>query len=1175
MIKDIFKKEIDRKIEGVIKADIIDDDSIFNEVDEYVVTDELNKKFDNFFDIYASTIGKPSQSIGVWISGFFGSGKSHLLKILSYILSSRSINSDIIGELFLEKIDKKDFELIGNIKKSLSIKADTLLFNIDTKADDGAGSRSSNAILQVFLKVFNEHRGYYPKQPSIANFERNLDKKGIYQDFKDAFLHISGSNWIEERDALTFVIDDAAKAFSKVQNISFESAVEQLNKLEETFTISIEEFAKEVKEYIDTKEPNYRLLFLVDEVGQFIGENTSVMLNLQSMVESLATTCLGQAWVIVTSQSAIKQLITSHNGLENDFSKIMGRFDIKLDLTSQNANEVIQQRLLSKKEEYIPTLSDLYTSHQNSIKSIIHFSDRGIQYKNYSNKEEFALTYPFVPYQLDLFQRCIIGLSNNEMFQGKHASIGERSMLNVVQKVAVDISDNNIGTLASYDYFFDGISNIIRPELKTQITLSKNSLESFQIKVLKVLFLVKYVDGFSSNLQNITTLLVDSLDVNIAQLTTDVKNALNTLLSQSYVQKVGDVYEFLTNVEKDIENEIKRVDIADTDLSKEFSDWVYDDIIKITKVRYSRNKHDYSYTRKLDGARVKGNEEELMLDIITPLNSEDYTENRLLYKSMAEHDIIINLAQDYDFRQDFRIYMQTKKFIPLRQGGSLTDQERYILQTKGTDNQKRKKELIEKLKQKFEDASIYHNGKILSKNTSDVRKLIENCFDEVIPIVYTNIGMLNIEYNEKQIDVIIDGATDLFGKDDSILDPASQEINSYLSRAKTQSQTITILDLVQKFTKKPYGWPQVGVQCTIAKLFSRGLVSISLNGTIQDNIGVKATLVNSRSFNAIVKLATLIDENDIKKAKEILTDLFPDISFLNLNNTTLITEAKKQSTQRVQKLQNYSNLNYPFKDKLNAFTKLYKELIDINSEQFFDILKKYEDDLLDDYENDISKLFEFMDHGQRGIFDEANKFLIDNSANLRHLNQSKINELKTILADANIYKQYKMPMVKNLKAEILEEFNPILLKAREEAISKFENIKITLQNDEQFNLVQEKNRYQIIRPLENLQEQINATKIIDSIVAMSNDDTLLTKGLEKIEELIPVVEVVSNYTNDSKADNNIVVKSPPIKMTQRVQLSSIMEKNKQLKNKEDVEKYIEDLKKQMLKLIDEDKEILV
>jgi hypothetical protein len=80
------------------------------------------------------------------------------------------------------------------------------------------------------------------------------------------------------------------------------------------------------------------------------------------MVESLATICQGQAWVIVTSQSAIKNLISSRDGLENDFSKIMGRFDVKLDLTSQNANEVIQKRLLSKKEEFIPQLH-LFMKH--------------------------------------------------------------------------------------------------------------------------------------------------------------------------------------------------------------------------------------------------------------------------------------------------------------------------------------------------------------------------------------------------------------------------------------------------------------------------------------------------------------------------------------------------------------------------------------------------------------------------------------------------------------------------------------------------------------------------------------------------------------------------------------------------------------------------------------------
>lgn len=1157
MIKNIFKKEIDRKIEGVIKADILDDESVFNEVDEYVVTDELNKKFDTFFDVYANTIGQPTQSVGVWISGFFGSGKSHLLKILSYILSSRSIHSDVIGELFLEKISKDDFELIGNIKKSLSIKADTLLFNIDTKADDGAGNRNNNAILQVFLKVFNEHRGYYPKQPSIANFEKNLDNKGKYQDFKDAFEKINGNSWTKERDALTFVIDDAAKAFSQVQNISFDSAVEQLNKLDETFTISIEDFAKEVKGYIDSKEPNYRLVFLVDEVGQFIGENTGVMLNLQSMVESLATICKGQAWVVVTSQSAIKHLISSHDGLENDFSKIMGRFDIKLDLTSQNANEVIQKRLLSKNEAAIPKLSALYTTHQNSIKSIIHFSDRGIQYKNYSNVDEFNLTYPFIPYQLDLFQRCIIGLSNNEIFQGKHASIGERSMLNVVQKVALDISQKPIGTLASYDYFFDGISSIIRPELQTQVTLAKNSLDEFTVRVLKTLFLVKYVDGFSSNIQNITTLLVDSLDVNVAELTEKVKNSLNTLLSQIYIQKVGDIYEFLTNAEKDIENEIKRVDIGDIDTSKELADWIYDDIIKITKVRYEGNKHDYAFTRKLDSVKVKGNDEELMLDIITPLNNEEYTDERLIHKSMAENDIIISLGQDFELTQDLKTYIQTKKFIPLRQSGNLTDQERYILQTKGTDNQKRKKELIEKLKQKFEDASIYYNGSNLTKNTTDVRKLIENAFNDVIPTVYTNIGMLNIEYNEKQIDVIIDGATDLFGAEDSVLDPASEEINTFLKRAKSSSQSITVQDLIHKYTKKPYGWYQAGIQCSIAKMFSRELITVTLNGTPQDSQSMKSTLVNSRNFHALVKLATVVDEQEIKKAREILTELFPDTSFSNMNGISLLENVKKLANDRASKLHNYSNLNYPFSNVLSSFLAPYKELTDSSLETLFEILVRLEDTLLDDYENDISKILEFMEHGQRNIYDDVQTFLQDNNANLRHFNTKKVDELKSILDDTDIYKSNQLPNANTLKSEIQGEFTPLLLKEKESAVSKLDKIVLTLQSDQNFEKVPSNDRSKVIRPIQDIQAQINSSSIIDSIFAMGDDTSLLTRGLERIEEFM------------------VIENGEEVTTIQRVQLTAIMPKGKRLNTSKDVEAYVDELKKELLQAIEQNKEILV
>jgi uncharacterized protein YdhG (YjbR/CyaY superfamily) len=1154
MIKDIFKKDINRKIEGVIKADIFTDDAVFNEVDEYVVTQELLSKFENFFDIYSTTIGRPTESIGVWISGFFGSGKSHLLKILSYILSSRSIHSDIIGELFLEKIDTDEFELRANIKKALSINTDTILFNIDQKADTGAATRGENAILQVFLKVFNEHCGYYPKQASIANFERKLDKRGNYQAFKDKFKQINGDNWENQRDALDFIIDEAAQAFSAVENISFESATEQLNRLDENFSISIEDFAKEVKEYIDTKDKNYRIVFLVDEVGQFIGDNTSVMLNLQTMVETLASTCLGQAWVIVTSQSAIKDLISSHNGLENDFSKIMGRFDTKLDLTSQNANEVIQKRLLAKNDSSISTLTSLYNTNQNSLRSIIHFSDRGLQYQNYKDQDDFNISYPFVPYQFELFQRSMVGLSNNEMFQGKHASIGERSMLNVVQKVAKDISKENIGTLASFDYFFDGISNVIRPEQMQQITFAKNSFDPFTLKILKILFLVKYVKEFNTTIENITTLLVDSLDVNIAQLQDKVKNSLSQLLNQIYIQKVGDIYEFLTNVEKDMETEIKQVDINDIDTTKELADWIYSDIIKTDKVRYEGNKHDYAFTRKQDGAKVKNGDEELMLDIITPLNNEEYTEDRLIHKSMAENDVIINLGQDYEFVQDLKLYLQTKKFIPLRQGGNLSDQERYILATKGTDNQKRKKELIEKIKNKFENSQTYYNGSRLSISSIDPKKMVENIFNQIIPVFYTSINMLDSKYNENHIAQIINDTTDLFGSSDDTLDPASTEVLSKIKRAAMSSQTITIAQIISTYKSKPFGWYQSGIQCLLAKLYARNLITITLNGTIQDKLQAIATLTNSRSFQAIIKPVKKVDESKLKDAKEILSELFSEVSFDSMSAMELLEKTKELSKNRISTLSNYQNLDYKFTKNLSSYIEPYKEFIDANIENIVEIIIDLEDELLENYEDDLSSLFEFMNGGQRNVYDECRGFIDSNIVNINYFDQAKVDELKSILNNPKVYKLSKMPRAKILKTEIEKEFEPKLAIQRANAKSKIDQIISTLQDDENFKKVKESDRYKVIRPLQEKQSQIDNLVAIDSIQVISNDESLFSNGLNRIEELIPD-EVV-------KID--------------RVNISTLKPQTKaQLKTTQDVEEYISKLKDQMLEQINQNKEILV
>jgi len=348
VIEKLFKKDIHRNIEGVIKADNLTDEAIFQEVDEYVITNDLNKKFDDFFAEYSSSIGKDTQNVGVWISGHFGSGKSHLLKILSYILTNERKHSDLIGELFVEKIDPDDFELKSNIEKALKAPSETILFNIDQKSDIGSKAQD-DAILSVFMKVFNELRGYYPKFGYIAKFESDLDKRGKFEAFKSKFKELSGESWESGRETIFLESDNLAKAISSVDDISEVSASDLIDKYESNYTLSIEEFANDVKEYIRTKDKDFRLVFCVDEVGQYIGDNTKLMLNLQTIIETLATVCGGQAWVIVTSQATVGTLVNASSQMQNDFSKIMGRFKVKLNLTSENANEVIQKRLLEKR----------------------------------------------------------------------------------------------------------------------------------------------------------------------------------------------------------------------------------------------------------------------------------------------------------------------------------------------------------------------------------------------------------------------------------------------------------------------------------------------------------------------------------------------------------------------------------------------------------------------------------------------------------------------------------------------------------------------------------------------------------------------------------------------------------------------------------------------------------
>ena len=198
-IKDMFAKKIDREIQGVIIVGQGEDANVSQELDEYVVTRELQKHFADFYSAYKKGIVGTTPKMGVWISGFFGSGKSHFLKILSYVLENKVVDGKSAIDYFVDDDKIADPMVLADMKLAASVPTDAILFNIDSKSESN-GKENNDAIVSVFLKVFNKMQGFCSSNFALADLERRLFGEGKYDEFRSTFENSNGQPCEEARD---------------------------------------------------------------------------------------------------------------------------------------------------------------------------------------------------------------------------------------------------------------------------------------------------------------------------------------------------------------------------------------------------------------------------------------------------------------------------------------------------------------------------------------------------------------------------------------------------------------------------------------------------------------------------------------------------------------------------------------------------------------------------------------------------------------------------------------------------------------------------------------------------------------------------------------------------------------------------------------------------------------
>ena len=976
-IQSMFQKDINRDINGVVKVAQDDEKSLHQELSEYIITKELRRHFRTFFDNYTKAIDQPTDKMGVWISGFFGSGKSHFLKMLSYLLSNKEVQGVPAIDYFKDKFD--DPMMYAQAVKCVSIPTESILFNIDI---EGPINKDKTAVLRTFAKMFYNHCGFYGDDLKIAKLERFIDRQGKTEEFRQKFEEVNGGPWVETRDSFAFFEDDVVEVLQSVLGMSEQAARNWFNG-EETNELSIAQLVSDIKEYVDSKGDKFRLLFMVDEVGQYIGDDGDLMINLQSLVEELGAKCMGKVWVMVTSQEAIDSVVKIAG---DDFSKIQGRFNTRLSLSSSSVDEVIKKRVLAKTEEADQLLHMVYDKEQAVLKNLFVFNDSVLDIKGFADGGEFAATFPFVPYQFIIIQKVLAEIRKHGN-SGKHLSGGERSMLSGFQEAAQKVQEKDENALLPFYLFYDTVHTFLESAIRRVIDRCQNAadnhdgIEPQDVAVLKLLYLVRYIDDIKANIDNIATLMVDDIRTDKIALRASVTASLERLQSQNYVSRNGDTYAFLTDEEQDVAVDIKNTVVDSNQITQSIAQTVFGDIYPAKKFKHGR--YDFSYDQYIDETLNGSASGGIRLRVIT-VASDHYkdSDQQLIMESQVNNEAIVVLSGDTPYYDELEQAMKIRKYVKQKNVSQLPETIQDIIRKR----QQQARHLEERAKGYLEkaivDAKVVVHGEVMAIKAGSAKDKLDAALSGLVESVYSKLNMVN-HFVESDADIlaILNGSAhadlSLVGSGANNED-ALNEISQWLE-LKSVGPTISMGDVQRRYQAIPYGWKEIDIAALIARLIAQQKISIKYGGAVvakDDRRLVDYLRKKSEVDKAVVARRIAPSEDLMRKSISFLRDYLGAMDIPSdedgLVRFVLNTfETKLAHYQGL--LDQYAQNRYPEKEQVTTARDLAQDILSQRKDNvaLLNRMVQKQDDLLDSSED--MEGVELFFKSQRTVFDEAVK----------------------------------------------------------------------------------------------------------------------------------------------------------------------------------------------------------
>jgi len=922
-IRDLLSRDLSQPIEEVIKLDQHDEQTVYTEITEYVATDRIKRQYQEILQAIADAPGDPTEGVGVWISGFFGSGKSSFAKNLGYVISNRQVLDHPAAQLFVQQLQEQSpgDPLVRRIADTVDFinkrfDAHVIMFDVQV---DRAVRRATEPIAEIMYTVLLRELDY-AQDYDVAELEIELEAEGRLGDFVQAcaamfsdqvgegapaeavprtLLALSGvEGACPEPAEGPDVQPEAYGVWRRVrkgaQRIQRASAVlhdidPDIYPTPDSWAASLQTKRTDVTirtlvdrtfELTARRRPRHTVIFIIDEVGQYVARSAEKIENLRAVVEHfgqesknrvLAGKAVAPVWVIVTSQEKLDEVVAAIDDKRVELAKLQDRFPIRIDMAPADIREVATRRVLAKKPEAEPILRQ----HFDQAKAMLQTHTRLERTARRSDvtTSEFVQFYPYLPHFVDLSIDIVSGM---RLQPGAPRHIGGSNRTIIKQAYEMLVSDRTalagaeVGTLVSLDRIFDLIEGNLSSEKQkdiSDIVQRWSEAESpWPVRTAKAIALLEYVRDLPRTETNLAALLYRRLgdDSPLPHL----QQAVELLRDAQFIRQTENGWKLQTAQEKSWTaernghnpNPRERNDILQDRLRVIFAE------PGLTRYRYGKRGHTTSVRNfrvgvAWDGRTVTSGEAQVPLVLRVADGPDTFQEvceqTRDDSRAESHHNEVfwvtsLTAGIDEVVAELYRSRQMVGKYDQLRAQGKITKEEASSLAAEKTEALR----LEERLKERLETAlangrgffrGVSKDGAALGKTLSEILKAL---FDYAVPDLYPKLEMGARPLKGTEAEEILKAANlnglprvfytppdglNLVVKEGTkyVVNPNApivKEVSDYLASEHSYGNKVTGRTLENHFGSIGYGWEREMLWLVLATLLRGGAIEVTYQG---------------------------------------------------------------------------------------------------------------------------------------------------------------------------------------------------------------------------------------------------------------------------------------------------------------------------------------------------------